>query len=212
MTQRKKLQFLLLGLTITLSVLSCKKLIFREVQCREPNNTNHLKWFAGKLNDTITLVKPDNTIINFIVDDKYIFHRTQYTSDTGCGCHDMWGIRMVSGSDTISMYNQEKYVEDNESNGYSACQLTINGIYSGFISEDKSSLSSMIVNDTTITNLIRFKYENNDEGQFTEIYISENIGIVQMVSANGDKWVNQDLTSSLDVSLGSFSYEENTCE
>jgi len=211
MRKRKDIQFVVLGLMIATAFLSCGKLFNREIDCRELNNGSHLKWFAGGISDTIAFVKPDNTVVKFVVDDKYLYHRTKYISDTGCGCHDMWGIRLSSPSDTISMYNQEKYVNDNESNVYSTCYVTIDGVTSGFITEDKSVVSSMSINSTSVSNLIKFKFANNEAGQFTEVYIAENIGIVQMVSNNGDKWINQNLIVGLDVSFGSFLYEENTC-
>ena len=92
---------------------SCGKIIFREVKCREFEFQDELKWYAGNVGDLITLSNKENLTKEFVIRDKFILHTKKYTSDTGCGCRDIWGLLLSTEKDTIIMNSESVYVENN---------------------------------------------------------------------------------------------------
>lgn len=205
---------ILLPITILITSLlySCSEVIFRDVNCRDFENNNDLKWFSGKKGEILTFNKSDGTTVSFNIVDKYIFHRTKYISDTGCGCHDMWGMMMTNENDTISMYSQAKYVEDNDANLYDNLYIKIDGELSGFITEDKLLVPEFSIDTLNFNNIIKFSFNHNGNKKFNTIYIAPEIGIIQMNRNDGEIWINQNLTEIQSTSFDSFEYSENTCE
>lgn len=212
MKTKKNKVILLIIISTTIILQSCGVLMFQKIDCRGFENKDDLKWFAGKIGDTITFVKPDNTSISFIVNDKYILHRTKYISDTGCGCHDMWGILLTSNSDTISMYSQSKYVYDNKANRYDRLYVEIDKELASFTTENKSIIDDFEIDTVKFEKVIKFEFNHIKEKQFKRVYIAENIGIIQMERVNGEVWKNKDLTKVLNTDFNSFIYEETTCD
>ena len=93
-------------------------LMFREVKCRDFEFQDELKWYSGNVGDVIALSNKYNDTIEFVVKDKYIIHTQKYTSDTGCGCHDIWGMTLSTSKDTIVMNSESIYVEKNAAKKY----------------------------------------------------------------------------------------------
>ena len=97
-----KISLSILCIVIILGIFhSCNKLLFREIECRDFEFHDDLKWFAGNVGDVITLSTNDNETKKFTIEDKYIIHTKKYTSDIGCGCQDIWGIFLSTAHDTI---------------------------------------------------------------------------------------------------------------
>lgn len=188
--------------------MSCNKLIFREVICREFEQTTDLEWFAGNIGDSIVLVENGTTRHKFKVYDKYILHRKKYKSDTGCGCHDMWGATYVSGQDSIGIWTEEKYVEKKTANRYETLPMKISGISSGFIEEDVQSIGGIVINGVSFNNIRKYSYQHSEPFQFKTIYVAPKIGILQMERVNGDIWTNQYLSNTLNSDKSTYIVKE----
>ena len=203
----------LLLISITLLLLfSCNRIIFREVNCRDFEFQDDLKWYAGNVGDTITLSNKTSDTIKFVIRDKYLIHRKKYVSDTGCGCFDRWGILLSVDKDTISMYSDSKYVENNSANRYDCFYIKYNDILSGFITEDKMIVENYAIENKIFAQVLIFEYAHTEKNQFKKIVIAPEIGIIELIATNGDVWRNTDLETKLNIDISSFEYSENICE
>lgn len=201
----------LIGLVFILLTSACNKIIFRDIDCRDFSNQENLKYFGGIIGDTVTFKKPDDNLAKFVIKEKYLVHRTGYTSDTGCGCHDTWGLLMTSGTDTISLFNGVTYVEDNDANKYNKLFVKIDEKLSVFITEDISTVD-LSIDTIDFANVIKYNYEFPDNLNFNTVYMAKNYGIIQMKRQNGEIWTNVNLTDELNTNINTFDYSENTCE
>ena len=192
--------------------ISCDFFPFHNVTCREFAYHDALKWYPGYIGDTITFVKQDHTKVDFIIKKKYIYHITDYTSDSGCGCYDCYGMTIMHAKDTIDMFGEASYVNDNDAIRGSYIYAKVDGNMSGFITEDASKISSYTIDSITFTNVLRYKYSHSESSKFKEIYFAENIGIIKMVRNNGEIWINNNLTQKLNTDFDTFSYNEEKCE
>ncbi|MBN2891738.1 MAG: hypothetical protein JXL97_07715 [Bacteroidales bacterium] len=191
---------------------SCNKLFFKKVECRSFEYTEELEWFTGEKNDTVTFIKPDSNTIDFVISDKYLIHRTLYHSGSDCNCKDLWGILMVNETDTISIFSESYYIENNDAEKSDNFYIIAEGHLSGFINEDVTIIQNFTVDSITFNEVKKFEYPHANNSQFHKIYIAKEIGIVQMEKVDGEIWINQNLTNPLATNLESFEYSENTCE
>jgi hypothetical protein len=191
---------------------SCNKLIFREINCRDFEFQDDLKWYAGNVGDTLTLSNKKHEIRKIVIIDKYLSHRKKYVSDTGCGCYDIWGMVLTNGSDTIIMNGESVYVEKNEAKRYDGFYIQYNNTVSGFIEEDKSIAINYVIDSITFAQVKIFAYSYTGNNQFRKIVIAPDTGIVELIETNGNVWKNVNLTTKLSIDISSFEYSENTCE
>ena len=205
---------IILRLICTLALISSYSCgtIFREVNCRDFEFQDELKWFPGNVGDALTLTNDINETKEFIIKNKYILHRTKYISDTGCNCHDRWGILLSVGNDTISMYGDSQYIEKNSADRYDYFFIKHNDKLSGFITEDKSVVANYSVDDITFAEVMIFEYSHTESNMFNKIVIAPEIGVVELTETNGNIWRNLDLETKLNIDISSFDYSENTCE
>lgn len=191
---------------------SCGKLFWREVKCRNFEFQDELKWYPGTVGDVITLSNKENETNEFTIRDKYIHHRTKYISDTGCGCHDWWGIFLTSKNDTINMYGHSRYIEDKPAHKYNYLYFHHNYKQSGFIDEDKSIANNYTIEDKTFAQVLIFEYAHTENNQFKKVIIAPEIGVIELIEVNGNVWKNTDLETKLNIDMKSFEYKETTCE
>jgi len=211
---KTKISISIICIIITLWALhSCGVLLFREVKCRDFEFQDELKWFAGNVGNVITLSNNrGNETKEFIIRDKYILHRIKYTSDTGCDCHDRWGILLSSGNDTISMYSDSKYIETNPSNRYDYLFIKYNNNLSSFTDEDKSIVTNYTIDNITFSQVLIFEYSHDENNQFKKVVIAPEIGIIELTETNGNIWTNTNLETKLSIDMSSFEYSEYVCE
>jgi len=205
-----------ISLSITCIILigffhSCG-LFFTEVKCRNFEFQDELKWYAGNVGDVITLSNKDNETKEFIIKDKYIHHRIKYISDTGCGCHDWWGMLLSTGNDTINMYSHSRYVYDKPATKYDYFYIKYNNKLSGFVTEDKLIETNYTIENKTFAQVLIFEYSHSENNQFIKVVIAPEIGIVELTETNGNVWKNIDLETVLSIDMNSFEYSETTCE
>jgi len=190
---------------------SCSILPFREVKCRDFEYQDELKWYAGSIGEIITFSNERNETKAFVIQDKYLLHRTKYTSDTGCDCHDRWGIMLVEGNDTISMYSDSKYIEKNSAKRYDYFYVKYNNALSSFITEDKSIVSNYKIGNETFAQVMIFEHSYAGNSQFEKVVVAPEIGVIELFETNGNVWINTNLEKKLSIGLNSFVYEEYIC-
>ncbi|MDR1698464.1 MAG: hypothetical protein LBR75_01385 [Prevotellaceae bacterium] len=208
----KKLRISAMLLIATLFLSSCGELMFREINCRSFEFQDDLKWYAGNVGDVITLSNQANETKEFIIEDKVIFHTKKYTSDTGCGCYDRWGMQLIGSKDTITMYSESVYIEKNAAESSNYFLITFNNVFSGYFDENRSIVSNYTIESNTFAQVLIFDYLPAANKQFNKIVIAPEIGVVQLIEANGNIWTNTDLNRKLNIDMNSFKYNENTCE
>ena len=204
------------SLTICVIVLgvfySCGKLFWREVKCRDFEFQDELKWYAGNIGETITLSNKENETKEFVIKDKYIYHRTKYISDTGCSCHDIWGILLSTEKDTIGMYSHSKYIEKNKAEKYDYFYIRLNSQLSVFKREDKSIVTNYSIGDKQIVQVLIFEFQQAENNQIKKVVVAPEIGVIEIVETNGNVWKNTDLETKLNIDISSFDYSENVCK
>ena len=209
---KSKIILLLSGIFLTGFFPSCGVLMFREVKCRDFEFKEELKWFAGNVGDVLTFKNNHNETKEFVVAEKYIFHRTKYTTDTGCDCHDQWAILLTAGNDSISMFGDSQYIEAKSAKRSDSFYIKFNNKISGFITEDKSIATNYKVDNTTFAQVLIFEYAYTENNMFKKIVIAPEIGPVELIETNGNAWINTRLETKLNIDIHSFEYSENTCE
>ena len=187
-------------------------LIFREVKCRNFEFHDELKWFAGSADDVITFSNKENETKEFKIVKKYIDHRIKYISDTGCGCHDWWGVLLSAGNDTIDMYSHSRYVETNPAAKYDYFIIKYNNKLSVFTSENKSIVANYTIENKMFAQVLIIEYSHTETNQFKKIVIAPEIGIIELTETNGNVWKKIDIETKLKIDLSSFEYRETTCD
>jgi hypothetical protein len=190
---------------------SCGKLFWREVKCRDFEFQDELKWYAGNIGDTITLSNKENEKKEFIVIDKYIYHRTKYISDTGCDCHDIWGIVLSAEKDTIGMYSHSFYIEKNKAEKYDYFYIRLNNQVSFFKTENKSIISNYSIGDKQFAQVLIFELKQAENYQINKVVVAPEIGVIELTETNGNVWKNTNLETKLNIDISSFDYSENVC-
>jgi hypothetical protein len=206
-------RYFLIGLLICVIILSnCGKAIFREIDCRDFELQQEYYWFNSIKGDSINFKSESNKNKGFIVADKWIEHRTKYTSDTGCGCMDLSGLLIANASDTIHLVNQLTYVEDNEGTSYETLIFIIDGVRTDFFETSITLLTSYIIEGITLSDVKKFEYPETENPNIKSIYLAKNIGVVKIEMTDGTVWVNTDLQEKPPTSISEFRFKTNICE
>lgn len=206
---------IILGLLILVAMFySCGKIIFREVKCRDFQIKGENYWFPLVLGDSVVFANKAMSLRKkYIIVDKKIFHRTQYTSDTGCGCLDQSQMLLTSGSDSLWFVNEERYVEQNEGKYYEDIVFVVNKIKSRFNETSKTKLSNFTLNSVSFSDVEFFECKDcKAELSLKKLYRVNNIGIIYYELVNGEVWINENLLKTGNIAKDSFVYSENTCQ
>jgi len=187
-------------------------LFFSQVDCREFENNKDLVWYPGIKGDTIRFMKSDNSLVKFIIADKFITHTTSYISDTGCSCLDIWGISLSNGSDSIHYWGGSNYIYDQDQKRYDRIFIEINGVKSGFTNEISRTISDTIIDKINYKEVRKFKRDLLNENDFITIYTAKSIGIIKMEKSNGEIWINSNLNENQNFDFESFNYIERKDE
>jgi len=205
-------------ITITMFILTavflstCKKIIFREIECREFTLTEEYYWNPVNNGDSVVFINSLNERNEFVVVDKSISHRTKYTSDTGCGCLDESSVLMTNNSDSIWFRNELRYVEDQTGNRYEDVVFVLDDKQSIFYETHMTTIETYSIDSLTFTNVKRFEYEYTDNLKVKTVYIVKNLGIIRFEMVSGEIWTNENLIDYETTTFESFTYSENTCE
>lgn len=186
--------------------------MFRDVACRDFKIKGENYWFPLHLGDSVVFVNASNIRKKFIVEDKQISHRKEYTSDTGCGCLDVSKMLLISDTDSIWFTNELRYVEDTEGNYYEDILFVIQGEQSGFYETAKTILDTYTLHAIKFIDVELFECSNCTDGvSVKKMYRAKNIGIIQFELVNGEVWTNENLTNFGTTTKDSFEFSENTC-
>ena len=207
----KIIAVVILALTVAL-LASCKKLIFKEVDCRSFALTEEHYWNPVNSGDSVVFVNSSNERNKFIVVDKRISHRTEYTSDSGCGCLDESSMLMTNESDSIWFRNQLRYVEDQTGNRYEDVVFVLNEIQSVFYETHMTESESHSFDSMTFSNVKKFEYDYTDNAKVKTVYLAKHLGIIRFEMVNGEIWTNENLTEPGTTTISTFTYTEDTCD
>lgn len=194
--------------------LSCGKIIFREIKCRNFQLKGENYWFPLYVGDSVVFINPStNARKKYIVVNKYISHRTEYISDTGCGCLDVSGMLLTSGSDSLWFKNELRYVEDQKGNYYEDIIFVIKNKKSGFFETERTKLNTYSLDSINFTDVELFECKDCKENlKVKKMYRVRNLGIISFELVNGEVWINENLSKIGLTTMDSFEYSENTCE
>jgi hypothetical protein len=198
------------AVVLTTSVTSCLKDNRRTVECDPFSNQSDLAWFAGLDGETLTFQNQDGAEKIFVIEDKYIIHTTSFLTESGCNCHDIWGILLSSDADSVGIFSQYIYNENQEAR-LDNLNMRIDGAFTGFSYDHKTLLTSFEVEGVVFNDVIRFQFNYTDDLQFHTVYLAKELGIVQLNRVNGEVWVNTQLDRKLRIDFDSFRYSESEC-
>jgi hypothetical protein len=206
--KKNSIVFLLVILIVVIS--SCRKEAQR-IDCNPFSNQSDLIWFSGIIGDTFTFKNQEDSTLTFTVVDKYILHNLSYAVGSGCNCHDIWGMMLAGGGDTISMHSHYAY-NQYESIRYDNIFIKMNGVITPFLREHRSELPSFQVNNVSFTKVLRYHQQiYQDVNRLSRVYVAPDTGIIQIEALNGDIWVNTELDRSLRTDFESFEYYAQDC-
>jgi hypothetical protein len=208
----KKILSIIVLILVAISSSTCKKIIFREIDCRAFTLTEEYYWNSVNNGDSIVFINSSNKRNKFIVVDKRISHRKKYTSDTGCGCLDESSMLMTNNSDSIWFKNELRYVEDQAGKRYQDVVIVLNGKQSGFYETHMTTNQTYSIDSLTFTNVRKFEYAYTDNSKVKTMYFAKNLGIIRFEEVNGEVWTNENLSDLSTTSIETFTYSENTCE
>jgi len=196
---------------ISFGLVSCLDDTPTRIDCIPFSSQNELRWFAGVPGDTLSFTNQNNGRKSFEITDKYLIHTTSYLFQPWCNCHDVWGLLLVDGTDSIGVFGQHLYNQYEEFR-LNNLNIKIDGKLTAFNTSHRSVLSTHVVGGVEMRNVVRFQRNHTDSLQFRTILIAPEIGIVQMERVNGEIWTNSQLERTLRFDLESFEYSERTCE
>ena len=205
----KKVSTLIICVIMLGVIHSCGLLFWREIKCRDFEFQDELKWYPGNVGEVITFSNEENEMKEFVIREKYISHRAKYYSDTGCDCLDLWVIMLSSGSDTIRMYGNSFYIEKQKATRHDYFYVRYNNKLSRF--KDGSIVSNYAIENKTFAQVMIFEHPHTENNQFKKVVIAPEIGIIELIEANGNIWRNIDLETKLNIEMNSFKYSETTC-
>lgn len=194
------------------NMISCNKLLFNDIECREYQFTNEKFWFPEYVGDTVFFENSNNDILEFVIIDKSITHVTVYTENSGCGCSDISGFLMTNGNDSIWMINRVKYIYDNDPNIYEDVVFTFDGVQSVFNETIDTVLQEYSIGDFLFTNVKKFEYNYEGENKIKTVYFAQGFGIIRFEMVSGEIWNNTHLEQYQENKLESFTFYETTCE
>lgn len=208
-----KFYLMILGFaTMILLIVSCESIMFRNVDCRKFELTEEYYWFPNNTVDSVVFSNSSNERKAFVVVDKSISHRSNYTSDTGCGCLDESGMLLVNSTDSLWFKNELRYVENNSGNRYVDVVFTLNGLQSVFFETHRTILPTYSINSLTFNNVQKFEYPYTESVKVKTVYMAKNLGIIRYEMVNGEIWTNGNISNPKTTTIESFIYSETTCE
>ena len=208
----KKITITTLLILTAVFLSTCKKIIFREIDCRAFTLTEEYYWNPVDNRDSVVFINSSNERNKFIVSDKSISHRKRYTSDTGCGCLDASSMLMTNNSDSIWFKNELRYVEDQTGNRYETVVFVLDNKQSGFYETHMTTINTYSIDSLTFTNVKKFEYNYTDNLQVKTVYLVKYLGVIKFEMVNGEIWINENLTDYKTTTIETFTYSENTCE
>lgn len=191
---------------------NCKKLIYRDIDCRSFTLSEELFWNPANNGDSIVFINSENMRNKFIVVDKNVLHRTKYTSDTGCGCLDESSMLMTNNTDSIWFKKSLRYVESNTETSQEDVVFNFDGIQSSFYETHITCLSSFSIDSLSFTSVKKFEYSYSNNLNVKTVYLVKNLGIIQYEMVNGEIWTKENLSEFETTQLNSFTFTEDTCE
>jgi len=201
---------LLIFALLILLFSSCGILFFRNIKCREYKLDSELFWFQGNLlAEYIFINKSSNKEKKFYLRDKWISHRENYFSDSGCDCHDMSAQLLVGEKDSIWMISDSRYIEKNIPKTKEAFTFKFDNI-KGVINNQNSVTSTgfFIVEGTEIETKI---FISDIGGSKTKITVGKGIGPIRIEFSDSEIWEMKGIKIEKTAPISDYRYMNNYC-
>lgn len=199
-------------LVILLMAVGCGEVVFRKVDCQAFSLTEEHYWFPETAGDSVVFVNSTNERKKFIVADKSIYHRPEYTSDTGCGCLEVSGMLLTSGTDSVWFKKEIRYVTDQQKDSTEDVVFVFDDVQSVFYETHRVLLDTYSIGSHSFSDVKKFEYTYTDEAKVKQVYLVKNLGIIRFEMVGGEVWTNANLTTYKTASQDTFTYSEVACE
>jgi hypothetical protein len=206
----RKLIIISIIITVLISGIGCGSLFWRDVECYDISED--LKLFPGNVQDSIVLSDKNGNKTTLKIIKKNAEHITGYITDTGCSCYDYWRIE-ISGSGISFIFATElQYIESTEGTRYEDLVLKKSSAETKFTEVNKKVYNNYNFDGITIQNVIEYRISTISSNEYSTVYLAKNIGIVRLITGNGNILTNINLTASMNSGIGTWEYTESKCE
>lgn len=197
----------ILFLIFALFLQSCNEFIFREINCRDVELDYELYWFPKRIQEEVVF-NSGNKQITFQVSDQFIYHTTDYVSDTGCSCYDQTAQLITNGQDSIWYEHISVYQEGNNAETSGVVVISIGENHASFYTDESEEIEELEISENIVNDIISF---SNSELFVNRVLLARNIGIIQIEFADGTKWTNSELESEKSIQFDWFNLIETVC-
>ena len=194
-------------LIIIISFSSCGILFWRNVKCRDYELVSERFWFQGYLLTPYTFInKSSGEKKVFYLADKWISHRDNYYSDTGCDCADKSSQLLISGKDSLWILSESRYIEKNKPETIENYTFVIKGKKTMI----NSIFSSVLYDSITINGATHITKKIIRESDGVTVVVGELIGIISFNLGN-EIWELVDLKVEKLAPIFDYRYMNNYC-
>jgi hypothetical protein len=190
--------------------IGCGALFWRDAECYDISGD--LKLFPGNVQDSIVLSgkNGNKTILKII--KKIAEHITGYITDTGCSCHDYWRVDICGNDISFVFATELQYIERTEGTRYEDLVIKNSSGETHFTEVNKKTYNNFNFDGITVQNVIEYRIISTSPTGFSTVYLAKNIGIVRLITGNGDILTNTNLTTSTNSGIGTWEYTASKCE
>jgi hypothetical protein len=191
MKKNRNLPIIAIFVTLLCILTSCSK------KCDE-FNSDIINWLPYKKTDLIILANNSNKD-TLTLKSNTINHTEKVRNNTKCACEDSYSL--VISSDSIHI-NVDFFNSKSVGDSY----IKINYDNLNFLEQ----LNSYQLNGKNYSNVIVYKNnEQNHATRFTKLYISKNIGIIEIIGLSEDWIIENDSGKSIEVT--EIDFNETNC-
>lgn len=161
-------------------------------------NSDIINWLPYKKTDLIILTYNTNKD-TLTLKSSIINHTKKVRNNTKCECEDSYNVVISSDSIHINVdFYKSKSIDDS--------YAKINNDNFHFLEQ----LNSYQLNGKNYSNVIVYKNSELNSGtRFTKLYISKNIGIIEIIGLSEDWIIENDISKSIEVS--DIDFNEASC-
>ncbi|GAA3511783.1 hypothetical protein GCM10022393_26860 [Aquimarina addita] len=201
---------LLILMSLLLLFSSCGVLFFRNITCREYKLDAEQFWFQGDvLSEYVFVNKSSNMEKKFYLRDKWISHRENYFSDSGCDCHDMSSQLLIGEKDSIWMVSDSRYIEKNIPTTRESFAFKFDNT-KDILNNENSVISSgsIIIGEAEIETKI---FISDYGGSKTKITVGKGIGPIKIELSNSEIWEMKGIKIEKMAPKSEYRYMNNYC-
>lgn len=81
-----------------------------------------------------------------------------------------------------------------------------------FTEVNKKTYNNYNFDGITVQNVIEYHISTTSSNEFSTVYLAKNIGIVRLITGDGNILTNINLTASMNSGINTWEYSESKCE